>query len=456
MNGIPVKTRLFRALASSIVLLWTAQVGASDLLSFYQAARQYDPRFQAAIYEYEATREALPQAKAELLPSISLDVNYLDTRQDILSSDSLSLQTGISSYDTTSFSFRATQPIFRLASRARVSQAKAVVRRAQAELAAAEHDLMARAAEAYFSLLAARDTLSLTQAEFAAVGEQLDLVKARRRGGLANVTEEYEAQARYSLVEAAMTAGEYAVDDAYQALRELAGDAVRDIAPLKEEIPLTAPEPANVATWTDRALEQNYSLLAIREAETVSSEEIRLQRAAHFPTVDLVARHGNTDQGGRSISTGAYDADTSDISIQFSIPIYGGGAIRSKTRQAEQRFRKAQRETTALHRSVMRLTRAAFQGVLVSIRRVNALSASMTAQSSVLDGKRKGYKSGAHSLLDVLDAERNLYSIKKDLALARYDYLQNLLKLKRQAGTLSEADLEYINSMLVPGSTVEP
>lgn len=428
-------------------LLPSASFAAEDLLATYRAALAYDPQLKAAQYEYEATREASPQAFAELLPQIGLDLRYTTTDQNILSRDNPFLGEGDSRYKTTAYAFQATQPVFRMASWIQLAQSRAVVRQAEAQYAAAEQDLMVRATELYLTLLAARDNYEFAQAELAAVARLRDLVDARRRGGLASVTDEYEAQARYSLVEAAVFEARYAYDDAYQALREAVGDAVTDVLPLQQTIPLVAPEPAEVSVWMDRALEQNYSLIALKEAEKVASDEVRRQRSGHMPTLDLVARHGNTDQGG-SVSTGASNVDSTDVSLQVTVPIFAGGAVNSRTRQAHKSYLRAGEERKALHRSVMRSTRAAFQGVLTGMRRIEALQASEVSQSSVLDGKQVGYRSGASTLLEMLDAERDLYSIRRDLAVARYTYLLNTMRLKQQAGTLSEQDIVYVNSLL--------
>ena len=90
-----------------------------------------------------------------------------------------------------------------------------------------------------------------------------------------------------------------------------------------------------------------------------------------------------------------------------------------------------------------------FYGMGVS--RVGALADSVTAQQSALEVKRRGYQSGINTALHVLDAERDLYLIKRDHAQARYDYLVSTLRLKQAAGVLDEADLTDINNMLKSG-----
>ena len=422
-------------------------MAAEDLATAYQAGLTNDPRFQAARYQYEAAREVLPQAVAGLLPVFTLEGTQSRERQDILSRDNPVFGLGSSDFNSSSFSFQVSQPVFRFGSWARLAQSKAVVRQAYAVFTASEQELVLRTVEAYLSVLATGDNLSFAKAEQAAIERQLQLVQARRRGGLANVTDQYEAEARAAFVKADVIAATYAYDDAYEALREIVGDAVTEVYRLKQDIPLLPPEPDDVNVWVDRALENNLSLIASKEAVIVAEQEKRRRRAGHLPTLDLVARHGNSETGG-AVTGGGSDVDNTTVSLQFSMPIYSGGAVKSQTREADKIRRRAMEERKLQHRITMRETRASYQGVRSAMSRVEALSESLRSQESVLAGRTKGYRSGVGTLLEVLDAERDLTSTRRDYARARYEYLLNLLRLKQQVGSLGEDDLLYINSLL--------
>lgn len=440
-------------LIAAVLLLPIVAQAAEDLLDAYQAGREYDPRFQAARYEYEAAREKIPQAKAELLPSLAFDARRSETEQDISSRSNPVFGVGTEDFTTKAWNFEARQSVFRMSSWIQLSQSKAVVRQAYAQFTAAEQELMLRTAALYLNLLAAKDGLDLAEAELAAVGRQLELVQAQRRGGLASITDEYEAKARYSLVEADVIQARYQLDDAYQGLREVVGDSVTSVMRLQDDIPLVGPTPASITDWVAEALEQNLALMAKEEAVAVAEYEVKRLRAGHYPTVDLAATHGSVNAGG-SVTGGASNVDTSEITLNVRVPIYNGGFVSSQTREASMNYQRALQERKQEHRTVMRETRGAYQGIISAISRVEALSDSLTSQQSVLEGKSRGYRSGVNTLLDVLDAESDLYETGRDLAQARYQYLINLLQLKRQSGTLSEGDLEYLNGMLDDGSLI--
>lgn len=445
--------RVICLISALIVCPLSGANAAEDMLDAYDAGRRFDPRFQAARYQYEAAREKIPQAKAELLPSISFDAGRSKIHQEIKSRSDPIFGLGSEDFTTKTWNFQARQTIFRVSSFVQLSQSKAVVRQAYADFVAAEQALMLRTAALYLNLLAAQDGVDLAEAELAAVGRQLKLVQAQRRGGLASVTDEYEAQARYTLVEADIIAAQYALDDAYQALREVVGDGVTSVMRLQDEIPLVQPAPTDVTIWVDQALEQNLALMARQEAVEVAEHEVRRVRAGHLPTLDFQASHGNVDAGG-AVTGGATDTDTSEFGLRFNMPIYNGGFVSSQTREASMNYQRALQERKLQHRVTMRETRAAYQGVISAISRVAAFDASLQSQASLLEGRAQGYRSGVNTLLEVLDAESDLYETRRDYAQARYQYLVNLLQLKLQTGTLAEEDLDYVNKLLDRGSII--
>jgi outer membrane protein len=420
---------------------------AEDILDVYQAGLRNDPRFHAAYYDYQAALQKIPQARAELLPQVNFDARRNRTNQDIIEREQPLFGIGRSEFTTQTWQFQLSQPLFRYSSWIQLNQSRAVVRQAFAVYTAAEQELILRAAALYLNVLASQDRVTLSEAELAAVGRQRELVQAQRRGGLAAITDEYETEARYSAVEADLIEATYALDDAYQALRELAGDAISTVYTLRADIPLLPPEPTDLNQWVARAVDQNLLLLARRAAVEVAEHETRRIRAAHFPTFELVASTGNTDTGG-AITGGASNTDTTVVGVQFSVPIFSGGIIQARAREADMTLGRVRQEQLLQHRVVMRETRGAYQGVISAIQRVRALEASLTSQDSVVEGRSRGYRSGVFTLLDVLDSERELYQTRRDLARARYEYLLNLLQLKRQAGTLSEEDLVYLNGLL--------
>lgn len=424
--------------------------GAFDLLEVYQLSMRHDPRLQAAIYQYEAARESVPQSKAALFPDLSFNYEYLKTRQDIRSSDNDVFGSGKTRFSTNSYGLVLTQPIFRFGDWQALKQSHARVAQAVAELTAAKQDHILRVSELYLSVLAAQDDLNYATAEKSAIERQLQLAVRRRQSGLATRTDEYDASARFALAASREIEAENRLDDAQQALIESTGQLIVDLSPLGASIPLLLPSPADVEHWVSESMQQNLAIEGRRQAVAISSKEIGRQKGGYYPSIDLVARLDNRDTGG-SLFGGGSEVETADIAVQFNMPLFKGGGTNSRVRQATLEHLQALEELRLEEFLVMRESRSAYLGVISGVNRVDALAESVTAQESALEAKKRGYQSGINTALHVLDAERDFYLIKRDHAQARYDYLINTLRLKLAAGMLAEADLIAVNDMLTKG-----
>lgn len=422
---------------------------AADLLEVYDLSLRNDPKILAAEYAYQSVQESVPQAKSQLLPFVFADFSHTETRQDIRSSDNAVFAVGRNDYPGQTYGITLKQPIYNHSSWAQLRQANAEVRKAFAERSFASQDLLMRVAELYLGVLAAGDDLALSRSEREAVQRQLELTQTRRESGLATRPDVYDAEARYSTVEANQIEAQNRLDDAYQALMQSTGTFITDLSPLRETIPLMSPQPANIDDWVQSAIQNNYALSASREAAEIAKHEAENQKGGHWPTVEFVARWNDSVTDG-SLFGGGSEIETADFAVQFNLPIYRGGGTRSKVRQAIAQHNRARQDLHFEESRVTRETRAAYLGIISGINKVHALENSVVAQESALQAKENGYRAGLNTTLDVLDAQAILYFIRRDYAQARYDYLLNTLRLKHSTGSLSRFDLEQISAMLEP------
>jgi outer membrane protein len=435
------------AILASAMVCYSGLAAAEDLMQVYQLAVDNDARFQAARYEFQASQEAIPQAKAGLLPEIALEGERIQTRQNIISSDNTVFATGSTKFPTNNYSLTVNIPIFHYDVWKGLSQAKLSVKQAQAEFSATEQDLMLQSAQAYFEVLAAQDELEFAQANKSAIGRQLDLAQARLDRGLATVTNLHDAKARYAFAESREVEAENALADAHLALQEFTGRMLTALKKLQGEIPLDTPDPTDVEVWLKTALAQNYALEAARQAVEIGKEEMRRQQAGHYPTLDFVGVYNDRDTQG-SLFGGGSEVETTDYLLRLKLPLYQGGAVTSMTRESRMRYEQAVQRLEAETRSVTRETRTAYQGILGGIKNVEALKQSVVFQTSALEVKEEGFKAGMNTMLAVLDAQRDLYYAQRDHSKARYEYLLDVLRLKKASGTLSPNDIEQMNLLL--------
>lgn len=442
-------TRPIRSRLAGVLLAFALPAQAADLLDVHRQAEQNDPRFRAASAQYRAALQRLPQARAGLLPFVAATADTTRNDNRVRTEDGIvSRPAGRASFDSTGYTLTLAQPVYNAAAFAGLRQAGAEVRRAEAQFAAARQELITRAADVYFQVLAARDGLALAEAERTAIARQLEVAEARLEVGLATITDVHDARARFELASAQLIEAQNVLADRREALREVTGATANELAPLVD-LPLTTPEPADIDRWIETAQAQNLGLAASREAVEIAREEIRRQRAGHFPTLDIVgSRTHSDDEGSVARPDVRVRTDNEAIGLELNVPIFQGGLVRARTAEAAELLRATEEELEAARRGVERATRAAYLGAASGAARVQALSQAVVASESALEARREGFEAGINTNIDVLDASRDLFRARRDLAAARYDYVINLLRLKQSAGTLSEEDLVAVNAWL--------
>ena len=430
------------SLAATLCLPLTAQSGG--LIDAYRLALESDPQLRAAEAARGALGEASPQSLALLLPSLNLSANTSDNATESSGSTITAFNTD-EDYNSHGYNLTLTQPIYHHDYWVGLRQADATVAQAEADYAAAKQDLIVRVATAYFDVLAAQDTLEFARAEKDATARQLEQAKQRFEVGLIAITDVHEAQAQYDLTVAQEITAENSLANTREALQEITGQYDENLQVLLDEIPLRTPNPNNIDEWVTQAREQNLSLRAAQFTATAAKEEINRQRAGHYPTLDFVATQSNSF----SHSSTGRETDSETLALQLNVPLFAGGAVNSKTREASYRSDEARHRLEQTRRNVKRQTRDAFRGVIAGISRVKALKQAVISSDKALEATQAGFEVGTRTIVDVLLSQRELFRAQSAYSRSRYDYLLNAFRLKQAAGSLSLTDVEGINKLMM-------
>jgi len=432
-------------LLSITVLTAVQQASATDLQEVYQMAMQHDAQYQQAVAANMATQEQKPQAFAQLLPNANLSANTQN--QNSYTAGGFNFG-GANTFDTNShgYTFSMTQPLFHWDRYLQLKKADASIAQADAQFTAAKLDLIVRVADAYFNILAAKDNLAFAKADTLSLNRQLDQTNQRFDVGLTAITDVQEARSGYDRAVAAEIVAENNVDNTSEALREIIGDYVMNFAQLKEEIPMVKPDPESIEEWTSTALQQNLDIIASMYAVDASREEVKIQRAGHLPTVDLQGSKTFQYSGGGRFGGNKNKSD--NIGLQLNVPIYQGGMVNSRTRQAIHQLDQNLQKLVQAQRASQKNTRQAYLGVISGISSVEAYKQAVISSETALEAVKAGFEVGTRTAVDVVTAESNLSQNKKDYARARYDYVLNTLRLKQAAGILSEDDIAKVNQLL--------
>lgn len=427
--------------------LSTGAAQAESLLDVYRLALDSDPQVKAAEAAWQAVQETRPQSRAALFPKITLNGNVARNRQEIVSSSSLLFPSGSTLYFTNkSLSLNLNQPLYHHDYYVQLRQSDARIRQAEAEYHAAQQGLLLRVSEHYFAVLAEIDTLGFAQAEKQAIARQLEQTRQRFEVGLVAITDVHEAQARFDLASSQEIEAQTRLASSREALREITATLPATLSGLSDSaVTLASPEPQDVEAWVDTARNQNFQIIAAEAATDAAAQNIAAQRAGHFPTLDAVLSHGYGSSGG---AFGERETLDSAIGLQLNVPLYSGGAVNSRVREAQHRLTQSKQVLEQQRRTAMRQSRDSYMNVLASISRINALRQATVSNQSALDATQVGAEVGTRTTVDVLNAQRDVYRAQRDLSRARYDYVLNLVRLKQAAGMLSLADLEQVNGWL--------
>jgi len=422
----------------------TLNAHALDLMQVYREALANDAPFASARAQLAAGQERSTQGRAGLLPTIGVGGSY--NRSD-LEATSAGLATN-RDFTSRGYTISLSQPLFRLANWEQYQQGKLSVAVSEAQFAQSQQDLIVRVSQAYFDVLAAQDALASVQAQKTAITEQLASAKRNFEVGTATITDTHEAQARYDLAVAQEFAAQNDLEIKRTALQQIIGKPAGALATLRPGVKLSTPEPGSVDTWVQSAEQNNFGVLGQQLALEIAQREIKRNRAGHYPTVDLVASRSHNNQTGSATSPTGSVSDNNAIGVQWSIPLFAGFAVDSRVREAIALEDKARSDLENARRVAAQGARQAFLGVNAGLAQVRALEAAEVSSTSALESNRLGYQVGVRINIDVLNAQQQLFSTRRDLSKARYDTIVNGLRLKAAAGTLKEDDLAQVNALL--------
>jgi outer membrane protein len=428
-------------------LLCAAPALGADLLSLYREAQIQDAQFAAAKAQFIAAQERLPQGRALLLPNVSFEAGYNRNKLDVEYDSSL-FPSGTRDFNAYNYGVTVTQPLYRRQNSITYDQARTQVRQSESTLAIATQDLILRVAQAYFDVLLARANLNTIRSQKTAVAEQLEQAKRNFIVGTATITDQREAQARYDLVVAQELAAINDLEVRNRALEVLTGRPVEGVlAGLRLPITLNAPEPNDMKAWVDQAYDSSLEVRLARQSLELAQQEVERARAGHQPTLDAVGSLTQSYQGSSATGVGS-DTRAAVIGLQFNLPLYQGGAVTSRTREAAANQERARQDLESARRTVAQRTREAFLGVTSGLARVNALEQAVASTQLQLESTRLGQEVGVRTSVDVLDAEQQLAIARRNLSEAIYGTVVNQLRLKSAVGRLAEADIADVNRLL--------
>lgn len=432
--------RLIRLLLfSASTCLFALSAHAERLLEVYQIALDSDPVLKQYIAKQEAVKEQTRQSLAAFLPFVSASATGSRIRSTGYSYSS------DQSYNNNGYDINLKQSIYDNKNYVTRRISRLNLSATSEELKQAQQNLISRVVNAYLDVLLAKDTVEFSKAEQKAIAQQLEQAKQRYEVGIIAITAKLNAQAGYDSATAAVLKAENDYQLARERLRDIAGKYFDQLNTLKEDIPLKIPKPDNIEAWVKTAMDNNPALKSLQFKKNASRENIELQRSGHYPSFGAFASYNYTDRSSSSTFL-ARDGSDATIGIEMKLPIYQGGLISSKTREAEYNYRELMNKEEEIRRTTERQARNSYLSVLSEISRVKALKQAVISNESALKATQAGYEVGTRTIVDILNVQRDRFDARRNYSQARYNFIRNIVFLKQSAGILSEQDLKEIDT----------
>lgn len=424
-----------------------------SLIDVYHQALANDPVLASALNANKAAQEIIEQGKALYRPTVNFNAGISSTRTNITFNNVTSnfpRLAGTTYFEGYNYGLEASQPIYRKQNLVQMDQSTTQVSIVDKQYHLSQQNLILRTTQAYFNVLIAQDKIELIKAQKVATLSQLDQAKTTFEVGSATITDVNEAQARFDLIVAQEIAAINELQIAQHEIEAITGILPTTLASVKSDIQVHQLD-QSMQNWQQVALQNNLNIAIQQDALKFAEQEVERNNAAHYPTLDAVAGYSDNYTNGGIYGFGT-DLKNAVVGLQLQIPLYQGGAINSRTRQAVLNKQKALDDIEIARRQTDLETQRAFLNLNSSIAQTKALEQALISSQSQLDSTQLGYEVGVRISVDVLNAQQQLFSAKRDLLQARYNYLVNIIRLKSATGLVAEADLQDINQQLLLGN----
>ncbi|OCF99665.1 outer membrane channel protein TolC [Gilliamella sp. wkB195] len=435
-----------KTLTFLIGLVLSQSVFAENLVQVYEQAKQTNPDLRSSLAEKDKAYSAISGSRASLLPQVGLSASYgvAHGRRD---------NSGVKTKSGSLYQVGVSQSIFNFSNWKALDITKKQATIADISYQYQGQTLILNTSVAYFNVLKALDALSFIDAQKKAIGRQLEQTRQQHQVGLVAITDVQNAQANYDLTVAQQVNALNDLNNALEALRQVSGRFYSQLASVDTKTFRTE-QPTQINALLKQSETTNLNLLTMKLNQEIARDQIKMAQSGFMPTASLEAStnlnksdsYGNTNYE-RHTAGKRYTGDNK-IGVSVSLPLFSGGATVSQVQQAQHSFVSSSEKLESTNRSVINQIRSSYNNISSSISAIKAYQQAVVSAQSSLEATSSGYQVGTRTIVDVLNATTQLYSSKRNLSDAKYNYLTSLLQLKYAVGTLTASDLDYLNNML--------
>ncbi len=435
-----------RKITLAIVSLLSVHLYADDLTDIYNLAAQNNATYQAAEATYKAASYGIPIARAAVLPSLVLTANTTGARQS---------PTPPTSYNSNQYELALTQPLLNVTAWYAYSEAEATYKQAAITYAEALQTLITTVASDYFGVLEAQDQLKYAQANQDSLAEQLKQTEVQYKVGLKALTDVQATQAQYEQAIATTVADQNNLNNANETLAATIGQAAPPLAPLRQDFPLIKPNPQSSDAWVNYGLQNNLALQYAEFQSEIARLQIKVDATnGYVPTIDALGTYTNSKDND-AVPAPTERSTTSAAALELNWNVFNGGSTYATVKQDEYTHQGDTANEEQTRRNTISSVNQAYLNVLSDISQIEAYQQAVISGEASLRAIRAGYLVGTRTIVDVLNQQSSVFQTQQQYAQAIYNYVNDSLNLKLQAGNLSPTDITAVNGWLAPKSQAQ-
>jgi protease secretion system outer membrane protein len=435
-----------RLLAAGVIATacgYAPSAAALSIMQAYQAAIANDPTYLSAVQDANSGKEYAVLGRSSLLPQVSASYGASRIHADLTAPGQFGIpDTTHPIYLSHSSVVQVRQPLFSLDSLARYKQGLAQTKYSDQQFSGRVQEMIQRVCGAYLDALFAAENLALSEAQRDVYVEQQKVNTRLFEKGEGTKTDMLETQSRLDLAEAQVLESADNQQNALANLSTLIGGEVDGLDQLREEFRLAPLPEGGFEALKKVAMEQNPEIQAMVYGVEAAKQEVNKARAGHTPRVDFIASYSKSNAD--TLNTYNQESTQRSIGVQVNIPLYSGGSVSAQSRQAVAGLEKSRADLQARKDKILLELKKDYATVVSSGARIPALDKAVASAKLLVVATQQSIIGGVRINLDLLNARQQLYTAQRDLAQARYNYLNNLLKMKAAAGALGPDDVREI------------
>jgi outer membrane protein len=407
------------------------EYSATSLTELFNLAEINSPSIASAKASLQATNEKARQAFASFLPSVSYSGSKSELNSQSVTNEKYAPESNSTAYK---HELALTQPLYNRQSSIQYQISKQQVQKQEFDLSQLVLDLRSKVAQAYFLILTYEDTIRLLNAQKDTFNQQLAQAKRSYELGISTITDIHEAQSKLDSLIAQEIGTSKELEAAKVSLRTLIGKNFRLRQVFQIQFGSQLKTLPNMNDLLEQAYTHNYQIRSLNTLADLALLDIKKANAQHYPSLDFSASTSSSRQYLAATSTSYTQSHSTQVGVYLSIPLYSGGAISSKAREALYNYDKVSFDIQNAKLSLEEDIQANYVRWKLGITQIEALEKAIMSSEAALKSVNTGYTLGVRIGLDVFSAQQQIIQLKKDLLKAKYDTLMSILKIKTTTG----------------------